>query len=91
MYNCISLQGKIVSPAEDELPAGWSIDKQSYVEMFQRSSNKPLTQVIVIFPVVESDKQFATFWRQVCENAGAVVLLADKPGKDIFLEDNLFE
>ncbi|XP_076243075.1 uncharacterized protein LOC143184606 [Calliopsis andreniformis] len=72
-------ESKIVSPAEDELPAGWSIEKQSYIEMFQRSSNKPLTQVVVIIPVVESKRQFIAFWRVVCENAGAVVLLADKP------------
>ncbi|CAL7941672.1 unnamed protein product [Xylocopa violacea] len=71
-------QGKIVNPAENELPAGWSLEKNSYVEMFQRSSNKPLTQVVVIIPVVESEKQFASFWRQICENAGAIVLLADK-------------
>ncbi|XP_034193351.2 uncharacterized protein LOC117610270 [Osmia lignaria lignaria] len=72
-------EGKIVNPAEDELPAGWSLDKQSYVEMFQRPSNKPFTRIIVIIPVLESNKQFVTFWRQICENAGACVLLADKP------------
>ncbi|XP_078046282.1 uncharacterized protein LOC144474828 [Augochlora pura] len=72
-------EGKIVNPAEDELPAGWSLDKKSYVEMFQRSSNKPLTNVVVIIPNIESEKLFITFWRKICENAGAVVLLADKP------------
>ncbi|XP_033335111.2 uncharacterized protein LOC117225554 [Megalopta genalis] len=72
-------EGKIVNPAEDELPAGWSLDKKSYVEMFQRPSNKPLTKVIVIIPNIESEKLFVTFWRKICENAGAVVLLADKP------------
>ena len=72
-------EGKIVNPAEDELPTGWSLDKQSYVEMFRRPSNKPLTQVVVIIPVVESERQFISFWRQICENIGAVVLLPDKP------------
>ncbi|XP_012238586.1 uncharacterized protein LOC100746532 [Bombus impatiens] len=71
-------EGKFVNPAEDGLPAGWSLDKNSYIEMFQRQSNKPLTQVVVIIPVVESEKQFAPFWRQICENAGAVIILADK-------------
>ncbi|XP_076290946.1 uncharacterized protein LOC143214149 [Lasioglossum baleicum] len=72
-------EGKIVNPAEDELPAGWSLDKKSYVEMFQRPGNKPLTEVVVIIPNIESEKLFITFWRKICENAGAVVLLADKP------------
>ncbi|CAD1470704.1 unnamed protein product [Heterotrigona itama] len=72
-------EGKLVNPAENGLPAGWSLEKNAYIEMFQRPSNKPLTQVVVIIPVVESEKQFAAFWRQVCENAGAVVILADKP------------
>ncbi|XP_043506794.1 uncharacterized protein LOC122527053 [Frieseomelitta varia] len=73
-------EGKLVNPAENGLPAGWSLEKNAYIEMFQRPSNKPLTQVVVIIPVVESEKQFAPFWRQVCENAGAVVILADKRG-----------
>ncbi|KOX79065.1 Tumor suppressor p53-binding protein 1 [Melipona quadrifasciata] len=72
-------EGKLVNPAENGLPAGWSLEKNAYIEMFQRPSNKPLTQVVVIIPVVESEKQFAPFWRQICENAGAVVILADKP------------
>ncbi|XP_076167301.1 uncharacterized protein LOC143146681 [Ptiloglossa arizonensis] len=72
-------EGRIVNPAEDKLPAGWSLDKKSYIEMFQRSSNKPLTQVVVIIPIVEPEKQFTILWRQICENVGAVVLLADKP------------
>ncbi|XP_003699282.2 uncharacterized protein LOC100877346 [Megachile rotundata] len=72
-------EGKIVNPAEDKLPTGWSLEKNSYVEMFQRHNSKPLNQIIVIIPVTEFNKQFVTFWRQICENAGAVVLLADKP------------
>lgn len=75
-----------MNPAEDELPTGWSLDKQSYVEMFRRPSNKPLTQVVVIIPVVESERQFISFWRQICENMGAVVLLPDKPGTETFGE-----
>lgn len=72
-------QGKIVNPAENELPTGWSLEKNAYVEIFERHSSKPLNQIIVIIPVTESNKQFVSFWRQICENAGAVVLLADKP------------
>lgn len=53
--------------------------------MFQRSSNKPLAQVVIIIPFLESQKQFATFWRQICENTGAVVLLAEKPGMKNFM------
>ncbi|XP_053983485.1 uncharacterized protein LOC128878885 [Hylaeus volcanicus] len=72
-------EGKIVNPAEDELPVGWSLDKKSYVDMFQRSDDKPLKHVVVIIPVLECEKQFTILWRQICENAGAVVLLVDKP------------
>ncbi|KAG7207764.1 hypothetical protein KM043_009374 [Ampulex compressa] len=70
-------QNEVVNPDEDKLPSGWSLEKKSYIEMFQRPSNKPLTQVIVIIPTLESNKEFAPFWRIICENAGAVVLLAD--------------
>lgn len=77
-----------MNPAEDKLPAGWSLDKKSYIEMFQRSSNKPLTQVVVIIPIVEPEKQFTILWRQICENVGAVVLLADKPGTAVHFDNN---
>lgn len=70
-------ENKLINPAGWSLPVGWSLDKQSYIEVFQRSSTKPLTQVIIIIPIIESDKKFTSFWRQICENAGAVVLLAD--------------
>ena len=65
------------------------MEKNAYIEMFQRPSNKPLTQVVVIIPVVESEKQFAPFWRQVCENAGAVVILADKPGITVIRDNEM--
>lgn len=71
------LEDKLINPAGWSLPVGWSLEKQSYIEVFQRPNKKPLSQVIVIIPVMESEKKFTSFWRQICENAGAVVLLPD--------------
>ncbi|XP_043486768.1 serine-rich adhesin for platelets-like [Polistes fuscatus] len=67
----------LVNPSEFILPAGWSLEKESYIENFQRPNTKPLNQVIVIIPIIETDKKYTSFWRQICENAGAVVLLVD--------------
>lgn len=69
-----------MNAAEDALPTGWSLQKKAYVETFQADKSKPLLENIVIIPNLVSDKEFTTFWRQVCENAGAVVLIADNLG-----------
>lgn len=69
-----------MSTAEHALPNGWSLLKKTYIEKFETSGNKPLSEVVVIIPSLVSDGQFATFWRQVCENAGAVVLIAEDSG-----------
>lgn len=69
-----------MSAMEDALPTGWSLQKKAYVETFQVDKSKPLSENIVIIPNLISDIEFATFWRQVCENAGAVVLIADNLG-----------
>ncbi|XP_050461708.1 uncharacterized protein LOC126856852 [Cataglyphis hispanica] len=79
IIRCCS-EGKIVNAAEDALPTGWSLQKRTYVETFQADKSKPLLENIVIIPNLVSDRQFITFWRQVCENAGAVVLIADNLG-----------
>ncbi|XP_070172689.1 enolase-phosphatase E1 [Polyergus mexicanus] len=79
IIRCCS-EGKIVNAAEDALPTGWSLQKKAYVEMFQADKSKPLLENIVIIPNLVSVRQFITFWRQVCENAGAVVLIADNLG-----------
>ncbi|XP_012276833.1 TP53-binding protein 1 [Orussus abietinus] len=76
-------QNKLVNAAEDELPAGWSLDKRNYVEMYQRTNQKPLTHFVVVIPIIRSDNEFVPFWRQICENAGATVLLTDKPGSNL--------
>ncbi|KAI4483795.1 hypothetical protein M0804_008055 [Polistes exclamans] len=67
----------LVNPSAFILPAGWSLEKESYIENFQRPNTKPLNQVIVIIPIIETDKKYTSFWRQICENAGAIVLLVD--------------
>lgn len=66
--------------AEEVLPTGWSLQKRSYVEAFQATGNKPLSNIVVIIPTLIYDKGFSTFWQKVCENAGAVVLIAENSG-----------
>ncbi|KAL6252149.1 hypothetical protein P5V15_015129 [Pogonomyrmex californicus] len=70
-------EGKIVNVAEHVLPTGWSLQKRGYVEKFEMSRSKPLEEIVVIIPSLSYDRQFATFWQQVCENAGAAVLIAE--------------
>ncbi|KAI4494271.1 hypothetical protein M0802_009140 [Mischocyttarus mexicanus] len=67
----------LINPSGFILPAGWCLEKGSYIETYQRPNVKPLNQLIVIIPIIEIDKKFTSFWRQICENAGAVVLLMD--------------
>lgn len=74
------LEGKLMNAADYALPTGWSLQKKTYVETFQVGKSKPLSEKIVIIPNLVSDEEFAIFWRQVCENAGAVVLIADNLG-----------
>lgn len=69
-----------MSAAENALPVGWSIHKKDYVEPFQANNRKPLSETVVIIPELKCDTQFATFWRQVCENAGAIVIIAESSG-----------
>ncbi|KAL0119608.1 hypothetical protein PUN28_007802 [Cardiocondyla obscurior] len=68
---------KLVSLFEYALPNGWSFEKKLYIERFQAGEDKPLLKVIVIIPNLTFLGQFVAFWRQVCENAGAVVLIAE--------------
>ncbi|XP_043463331.1 uncharacterized protein LOC122499211 [Leptopilina heterotoma] len=69
---------KPVNPSEEKLPAGWSIDRRSYVEMFNRRDQKPLMHTIVVIPYQEEcDKEFVSFWSRICENAGGNVRVVD--------------
>ncbi|XP_066595932.1 uncharacterized protein [Prorops nasuta] len=70
-------ENRVVNPAENVLPAGWSLENQKYIEFYDRTSSKPLAETIIIIPNLESEYKFGSFWRQICENAGAVVLLAE--------------
>ncbi|XP_043480539.1 serine-rich adhesin for platelets-like [Leptopilina heterotoma] len=71
---------KPVNPSEEKLPAGWSIDRRSYVEMFNRRDQKPLMHTIVVIPYQEEcDKEFVSFWSRICENAGGNVRVVDNP------------
>ncbi|XP_029162518.1 uncharacterized protein LOC114934067 [Nylanderia fulva] len=79
IIRCCS-EGKIVSAAENALPTGWSFQKNAYVETFQTSKSKPLSEMIVIIPNLIYDRLFVILWEKVCENAGAVVLIAENLG-----------
>ncbi|KYM98984.1 PREDICTED: uncharacterized protein LOC108777119 [Cyphomyrmex costatus] len=73
------VEEKKVNTAELALPNGWSLQKKTYIEAFETYGKKPLSEIVVIIPSLASINlpQFATFWRQVCENAGAIVLIAE--------------
>lgn len=74
-----------MNPSEEKLPAGWSIDRRSYVEMFNRRDQKPLMHTIVVIPYQEEcDKKFVSFWSRICENAGGNVRVVDNPGLYFF-------
>lgn len=73
-----------MSVAEHALPNGYSLQRKNYIEKFETSGNKPLSEVVVIIPSLASVRQFTTFWRQVCENAGAVVLIAEDSGNHFY-------
>lgn len=79
-----------MNEAEEVLPTGWSLQKKAYVETYQASENKPLSEIVVIIPCLTSDEQFAPFWRQVCENAGAVVLIIENAGTPFLFTFSLF-
>lgn len=78
-------QGKIVSPVEDVLPIGWSLEKARYIEGYQEIVGKPLKKTLIIIPSAAFDREFTTFWRKVCENAEAIVLEAENAGISLFL------
>jgi len=80
-----------VSAAEHALPNGWSLQKKAYIEAFETGGKKPLSEIVVIIPRLASNRQFATFWRQVCENAGAVVLIAENSGILFSLRKFIFQ
>ncbi|XP_018358495.1 PREDICTED: uncharacterized protein LOC108758184 [Trachymyrmex cornetzi] len=73
------LEKKTINKAEVALPNGWSLQRKAYVEGHDTYTKKPLSEIVVIIPSLASINlpQFATFWRQVCEHAGAVVIIAE--------------
>ncbi|XP_011496161.1 PREDICTED: tumor suppressor p53-binding protein 1-like [Ceratosolen solmsi marchali] len=79
------LQNKAIEPAEEELPAGWSLDKQAYIDIYQRPKNRPLEHTIIAIPLLECGQTFVEFWKKICENAGAAVQILENPDKS-FME-----
>ncbi|XP_011695261.1 PREDICTED: uncharacterized protein LOC105454382 [Wasmannia auropunctata] len=71
---------KTVNPAEEILP-NWSLHKKCYIDMVKTGGKKPLTEVVVIIiPSPTFKGLLVKFWQQVCENAGAAVLIAENQG-----------
>lgn len=73
-------QNKKVNMDQEELPAGWNLDKNTYVESYQRESNKPLSSITVAIPNLKEQVIFYDFWSKVCTNAGANVISIDNQG-----------
>ncbi|XP_011866762.1 PREDICTED: tumor suppressor p53-binding protein 1-like isoform X2 [Vollenhovia emeryi] len=73
-------EGKAVSTAEYALPNGWSLKKKIYIEAYETSKSKPLSEIVVIIPSLAYDGEYAIFWQQVCENAGAIVVIVEDSG-----------
>ncbi|XP_018349931.1 PREDICTED: uncharacterized protein LOC108753087 [Trachymyrmex septentrionalis] len=80
IIRCCS-EKRTINKAEVALPNGWSLQRKVYVEGHDAHTKKPLSKIVVIIPSLASINlpQFATFWRQVCEHAGAVVIIAENP------------
>ncbi|KAG5344005.1 TP53B protein, partial [Acromyrmex charruanus] len=80
IIRCCS-EKRVINKAEVALPNGWSLQRKAYVEGHDAYTKKPLSEIVVIIPSLASINlpQFATFWRQVCEHAGAVVIIAENP------------
>lgn len=73
---------------EEELPAGWSLDKKSYIEMRHRASTTPFNHAIVVIPKIPSVEKSLNFWQKVIENAGGKIHYIEKP-EDSFAQGTL--
>ncbi|XP_015596488.1 titin homolog [Cephus cinctus] len=75
-------QNKMLNPDENILPAGWSLGKRSYVDMFQPRKTKPFNHAVIVIPILRHEKLFQVFWGRICENAGAKVIHVDDPAQN---------
>ncbi|XP_034939912.1 nucleolar protein dao-5-like [Chelonus insularis] len=78
-------ENKLLDLSSDSLPAGWSLEKKSYVEMHKRSSNLPFQNIKVIIPKTYVAEQSLSLWQKVIENAGGIVQLIENPS-DNFID-----
>ncbi|XP_011302885.1 tumor suppressor p53-binding protein 1 [Fopius arisanus] len=63
-------ENKLVNASEETLPAGWSFDKEAYVDMYQRPNAKPLGHAVIVMPKIPSNERSIKFWQRVIVNAG---------------------
>ncbi|XP_015110583.1 TP53-binding protein 1 [Diachasma alloeum] len=63
-------ENKLVNASEETLPAGWSFDKEAYVDMYQRPNAKPLGHAVIVMPKIPSNERSIEFWQRVIVNAG---------------------
>ncbi|KAK0084225.1 hypothetical protein PV325_007437 [Microctonus aethiopoides] len=79
------LDKKLVNHNQEKLPAGWSLDRNSYIEMSERHSDKPFNHLIIAVPKLIGGEESTKFWTQIIENAGGTVRLIENQS------DNLLE
>lgn len=78
-------ENKALKPTAYELPAGWSLERKTYVESYDRRNKQPFTGMIIGMPVLDNKNaanRSIQFWRRICENAGAGVQIIDDPEID---------
>ncbi|KAK0180504.1 hypothetical protein PV327_006136 [Microctonus hyperodae] len=79
------LNNKLVNHNQEKLPAGWSLDRNSYIEMSERPNDKPFNHLIIAVPKMIGVEESTKFWAQIIENAGGTVRLIENQS------DNLLE
>ncbi|XP_063993434.1 TP53-binding protein 1-like [Diachasmimorpha longicaudata] len=78
-------ENKLVNASEETLPAGWSFDKGTYVDMYQRPNDKPLGHAVIVMPKIPSNERSIEFWQRVIANAGGTLRLVENQS-ETFME-----
>ena len=69
----------------EELPSGWSLDRNKYFESYDRESNTPFADYAIAIPFIKENPNFSEFWSKICKNAGAQVTTVKDAGTTLFL------
>lgn len=78
IINCSSVKKRLTF---QELPIGWSIERNQFIEPFQKINSKPF-QNLLIYLAPNDDKDFIKFWNRVCSLAGGVVVVMENGDED---------